>query len=138
MAEKRCVMCHCSLQQHLLPFSGSCRVEGEASWGVSAAARCSSADSEPCLCLRLLSNTTFERGNASGMSTAEWKAQQKPATGEVPSELYALAGAVSFSAAEDPLLALRAITEGTCCDCACVESMLKQPENAFKILLYIS
>lgn len=32
-------------------------------------------------------------------------------------ELAALPGAVSFSAAGDPLLALRAITGGTCCEC---------------------
>lgn len=55
----------------------------------------------------------------------------------MPSEPSALPGAVSFSAAECPLLALRIVAEGTSYDCACVESMLKKPENAFEILQYI-
>lgn len=56
----------------------------------------------------------------------------------MPSELCALPGAVSFSAAQDPLLAPRAVTEGMYCGCACVESMLKKPENVCARLFLFS
>lgn len=56
----------------------------------------------------------------------------------MPSELCALPGAVSFSAARDPALALRAATEGRYCGCACVESMLKKPENVCARLFFFS
>lgn len=47
-----------------------------------------------------------------------------------------LPGAVSFVAAQDPLLALRAVTEGT--GCACAEPMLKKPENVCARLFLFS
>lgn len=57
-----------------------------------------------------------------------------------PSELYAVPGGGCFSSAGDPFMPLQAIAEGTCHNCACVQlhrqSMLKQPESAFEILLY--
>lgn len=74
----------------------------------------------PCLGLRLLSNTTVRRANARA-SAQESGRHSKNQLQEEKHKVSALSGAVSLSAAEHPPFALRAVTEGTCCDCARAE-----------------